>query len=60
MNYFNFQKLIPGILFVFVISFSTIAQQNINITSGETELIFEDQFIKIEGTFTTGPIFLYL
>jgi len=50
MNYLN--KIIPSFLFVLVISFSTIAQQNINITSGETELIFEDQFIKIEGTLT--------
>ena len=45
MNYLY--KIIPSFLFVFVIAISTIAQQNINITSGETELVFEDQFIKI-------------
>jgi len=50
MNYLY--KIIPSFLFVFVIAISTIAQQNINITSGETELVFEDQYIKIEGTVT--------
>ena len=52
MKYFTLQKLIPSFLFVFVIAFSTIAQQNIKITTGQTELVFEDQFIKIEGTLT--------
>jgi len=50
MNYLS--KIIPSFLFVFVIAFFNYSQQNINITSGETKLVFEDQHIKIEGTLT--------
>ena len=40
---------------LFVLSFGFIAsaqQQNIDVTVGETSVIFEDQFLKVEGTVT--------
>ena len=40
---------------LFVLSFGFIAsaqQQNIDVTIGETSVIFEDQFLKVEGTIT--------
>jgi predicted nucleic-acid-binding Zn-ribbon protein len=43
------------LVLIFVLSFGFVAsaqQQNIDVTEAETTVIFEDQFIKIEGTLT--------
>ena len=49
----NLRPVIFSFLLVFSFSFSLTAQQdNIIITEDQSSVIFEDQFIKIEGTLT--------
>ncbi len=51
MKAFNFKKIIASILFILPFAISA-QQQNIDVTTGETTIIFEDQYLKIEGTIT--------
>ena len=49
----NLRPVIFSFLLVFSFSFSLTAQQdNIIVTEEQSSVIFEDQFIKIEGTLT--------